>query len=184
MTLRTFTRLAGAAFAGAFLAACTSGPMASKPATPAPAAPRAAQPMAANTIVDVADKAGTFKTLLAAAQAAGLVDTLKSPGPLTVFAPTDAAFAKLPKGTVENLVKPENKEELARILKHHVISGKVMAADIKGKRLTADTAAGTKLAIDARRTVRVGGANVTAADIVASNGVIHVVDRVILPPRR
>ena len=140
--------------------------------------------MAANTIVDVADKAGTFKTLLAAAQAAGLVDTLKSPGPFTVFAPTDAAFAKLPKGTVENLLKPENKEQLARVLKHHVVSGKVMSKDIAGKRLTADTAAGTKLAIDARRGVRVGGATVTAADVEASNGVIHVVDRVILPPRR
>ena len=151
---------------------------------PQRAGPRAAQPMAANTIVDVADKAGTFKTLLAAAQAAGLVDTLKSPGPFTVFAPTDAAFAKLPKGTVENLLKPENKEQLARVLKHHVVSGKVMSKDIAGKRLTADTAAGTKLAIDARRGVRVGGATVTAADVEASNGVIHVVDRVILPPRR
>ncbi|MGE0734720.1 MAG: fasciclin domain-containing protein [Alphaproteobacteria bacterium] len=151
-------------------------------ATPPTAAttPKAPPP---NTIVDVAAGAGTFKTLLTAAQAAGLVDTLKSPGPLTVFAPTDDAFAKLPKGTVENLLKPENKETLARILKHHVVPGKVMAADIAGKRLNADTAAGTKLPIDARRGVIVGGAKVTTADIPASNGVIHVVDKVILPPK-
>lgn len=172
---RTVSRLAGAVLIGAFAAACSTMSMSDKPAS--------TQPMATNTIVDVAAKAGTFKTLLAAAQAAGLVDTLKSPGPLTVFAPTDAAFARLPKGTVESLLKPENKEQLARILKHHVVAGKVMSKDIAGKRLSADTAAGTKLPIDARRGVRVGGARVTTADVEASNGVIHVVDRVILPPR-
>lgn len=174
--LRTITRFAAVALVGAALGACST--MSTMSARPAPA-----QPMASNTIVDVAGKAGTFKTLLAAAQAAGLVDTLKGPGPLTVFAPTDDAFAKLPKGTVETLLKPENKEQLARILKHHVVAGKVMSKDIAGKRLAADTAAGTKLAIDARRGVRIGGATVTTADVEASNGVIHVVDRVILPPR-
>ncbi len=176
---RTVTRFAAVALLGAVVGACsTTSTMSTMSPRPAPA-----QPMASNTIVDVAAKAGTFKTLLAAAQAAGLVDTLKSPGPLTVFAPTDDAFAKLPKGTVESLLKPENKEQLARILKHHVVPGKVMSKDIAGKRLAADTAAGTKLSIDARRGVRVGGANVTTADVEASNGVIHVVNRVIMPPR-
>jgi len=170
---RTATRLAGAVLIGAFAAACSTMSMTDKPA--------ATKPMASNTIVDVAAKAGTFKTLLAAAQAADLVDTLKSPGPFTVFAPTDDAFAKLPKGTVETLLKPENKAKLAAILKHHVVPSKVMSKDIAGKRLNATTAAGDKLAIDARRGVKVGGATVTAADIEASNGVIHVVDRVILP---
>ncbi len=173
---RTITRLAAVALVGAVLGACST--MSTMSPRPAPA-----QPVAANTIVDVAAKAGTFKTLLAAAQAAGLVDTLKSPGPLTVFAPTDDAFAKLPKGTVESLLKPENKDQLARILKHHVVPGKVMSKDIAGKRLAADTAAGTKLPIDARRGVRVGNAHVTTADVEASNGVIHVVDHVILPPK-
>ena len=173
---RTVTHIAAAALVSAAVGACST--MSTMSPRPAPA-----QPMASNTIVDVAAKAGTFKTLLAAAQAAGLAETLKSPGPFTVFAPTDDAFAKLPKGTVETLLKPENKEQLARILKHHVVPGKVMSKDIAGKRLAADTAAGTKLAIDARRGVRVGGAHVTTADVEASNGVIHVVDRVILPPR-
>jgi uncharacterized surface protein with fasciclin (FAS1) repeats len=135
----------------------------------------------AGDIVDVAAQAGTFKTLLAAATAAGLVETLKSPGPFTIFAPTDAAFAKLPEGTVANLLKPENKETLARILKHHVVAGKVMAKDIAGKKMMVETAAGTKLDVDATSNVRVGGATVTAADIAASNGVIHVIDSVVLP---
>ncbi len=135
----------------------------------------------AGDIVDVAAQAGTFNTLITAAKAAGLVETLKSPGPFTIFAPTDAAFAKLPAGTVEKLLKPENKEELARILKHHVISGKVMAADIAGKKLAVVTAAGTKLDIDATSNVRVGGATVAKADIPATNGIIHVIDTVVLP---
>lgn len=132
-------------------------------------------------IVVVATNAGQFKTLLAAAKAAGLVDTLKSKGPLTVFAPTDDAFAKLPKGTVATLLKPENKDKLAAILKHHVVAGKVMSKDIAGKKLTAKSVNGTPLMIDATENVMVGGAKVIKADIVTSNGVIHVVDAVILP---
>ena len=132
-------------------------------------------------LVETAIGAGSFEKLVAAVKAAGLVDTLTGKGPFTVFAPTDEAFAKLPPGTLETLLKPENKEKLAAILKHHVVPGKVMSKDIAGKRLNATTAAGDKLAIDARRGVKVGGATVTAADIEAANGVIHVVDRVILP---
>ncbi|GBD41967.1 Immunogenic protein MPB70 [bacterium HR39] len=132
-------------------------------------------------IVDTAVAAGSFNTLVTAVQAAGLVETLKGEGPFTVFAPTDEAFGKLPAGTVENLLKPENKEQLQRIMLHHVVSGKVMSADIAGKQLEVETAGGTKLAIDATDGVKVGGATVVRADVEASNGVIHVVDSVILP---
>lgn len=133
-------------------------------------------------IVDVATEAGAFSTLLAAAKAADLVDTLKSDGPFTVFAPTDAAFAKLPEGTVESLLKPENRERLRAILLHHVVAGAVPSSAIAGKTLSVKTANGTELAIDATDGVRVGGATVTRADVMARNGVIHVVDTVILPP--
>jgi len=133
------------------------------------------------SIVDVAAKAGSFTTLLAAAQAAGLADTLAKDGPFTVFAPTDEAFAKLGKDAIADLLKPENKAKLAGILKHHVVAGKVLAADAK-KLKEAKTIAGTTLGLrmdgDA---LRVGGAKVLSADIAASNGVIHVVDAVILP---
>jgi len=132
-------------------------------------------------IVDTAIGAGSFTTLVTAVQAAGLVDTLKGEGPFTVFAPTDEAFGKLPAGTVDDLLKPENKEKLQRILLHHVVPGKVMSADIAGKQLEVTTAGGTKLAIDATSGVKVGGATVVQADVEASNGVIHVVDTVILP---
>lgn len=132
-------------------------------------------------IVDVAASTGQFNTLIAAAKAAGLVEVLKSKGPLTIFAPTDAAFKKLPAGTVETLLKPENKAKLAAILKHHVIVGKVMSSDIAGKKLEAKTANGDMLAIDATDGVMVGGAKVIKADVPASNGVIHIVDTVILP---
>jgi len=135
-------------------------------------------------IVDVASKAGTFKTLVTALKAADLVDTLKGAGPFTVFAPTDAAFKKLPKGTLASLLKPENKAELRRILTYHVLAGKVMSGDIKGKKLSPKTVEGSTLAVDARKGVRVGKAKVTKADIAASNGVIHVVDTVILPPAK
>ena len=132
-------------------------------------------------IVDTAVGAGSFKTLAAALGAAGLIDTLKGPGPFTVFAPTDAAFAKLPAGTVEDLLKPENKARLTSILTYHVVSGKVMAADVVT--LTeAKTVQGQSVKISAMDgKVAVGDANVTATDIVASNGVIHVIDSVILP---
>ena len=131
-------------------------------------------------IVDTAAAAGSFTTLLAAAEAAGLVGALKGEGPLTVFAPTDAAFAALPAGTVETLLEPENKDQLAAILKLHVISGKVKSADLAGKTLNAETLGGT-VAIDGTNGVKVNDATVTAADIKASNGIIHVIDKVLLP---
>ncbi|WP_299143134.1 fasciclin domain-containing protein [uncultured Tateyamaria sp.] len=132
-------------------------------------------------IVDTAVAAGSFNTLVAAVQAAGLVDTLKSPGPFTVFAPTDAAFAKLPAGTVENLLKPENKDQLTAILTYHVVPGQTLAADLAGKRLSVATVNGANVHIDGRNGVKVEKSNVIQADILTSNGVIHVIDRVLLP---
>lgn len=132
-------------------------------------------------IVDTAAEAGSFNTLLAAATAAGLVDTLKSKGPFTVFAPTDEAFAALPEGTVENLLKPENKDQLVAILTYHVVPAKVMAGDIAGKKAMVRTVEGSKATVDARNKITIDGANVVATDIVASNGVIHVIDSVIIP---
>jgi uncharacterized surface protein with fasciclin (FAS1) repeats len=136
----------------------------------------------ADDIVDTAVKAGSFKTLVAAVKAAGLVDTLKGPGPFTVFAPTDAAFKKLPSGTVEGLLKPANKAKLAAILTYHVVPGKVKAADLTGKRLSVATVQGQKVKIDGRHGVKVNNARVVKADIGTSNGVIHVIDNVLLPP--
>ncbi|MCX7346383.1 MAG: fasciclin domain-containing protein [Alphaproteobacteria bacterium] len=134
-------------------------------------------------IVDTAVAAGSFKTLVAAVQAAGLVDTLKGAGPFTVFAPTDEAFAKLPAGTVEDLLKPENKDKLVAILTYHVVPGKVLAADVAGKETTAKSVQGGELKINGTNGVTVNGAKVVQADIVADNGVIHVIDAVILPPQ-
>jgi uncharacterized surface protein with fasciclin (FAS1) repeats len=133
-------------------------------------------------IVDTAIEAGQFQTLAAALTAAGLVDTLKGPGPFTVFAPTDEAFAKLPAGTVETLLKPENKDKLTAILTYHVVPGKVMAADVV-KLDEAKTANGAMVDVKVDgNTVMINDAKVAAADITASNGVIHVIDTVILPP--
>ena len=133
-------------------------------------------------IVDTAVSAGQFETLAAALNAAGLVETLKGPGPFTVFAPTDEAFAKLPAGTVENLLKPENKDQLTAILTYHVVPGEVMAADVV-KLKEAKTVNGKMLGVKANADgVMVNDAKVTATDIEASNGVIHVIDTVILPP--
>jgi uncharacterized surface protein with fasciclin (FAS1) repeats len=133
-------------------------------------------------IVDTAVKAGSFKTLAAALQAAGLVDTLKGPGPFTVFAPTDEAFAKLPPGTVESCLKPENKAKLVAILPYHVVPGKVMSGSLAGKMTEAKTVQGQMVKIDATKgSVMVEQAKVTAADVAADNGVIHVIDTVILP---
>lgn len=132
-------------------------------------------------IVDTASAAGSFNTLLAAADAAGLVDALKSDGPLTVFAPTDAAFAALPAGTVETLLMPENKHQLAAILKLHVIAGSAITSDqLAGKKLMAETLNGS-VSIDGTSGVTVNGAHVVTADVTASNGVIHVIDKVLLP---
>ena len=132
-------------------------------------------------IVDTAVSAGSFKTLVTAVQAADLVETLKGDGPFTVFAPTDAAFAKLPEGTVESLLKPENKDKLFQILTYHVVPGKIMAGDIAGKQLAAKTVEGQNLQVNATQGVKINNASVTTADVEASNGVIHVIDTVLLP---
>lgn len=132
-------------------------------------------------IVDTAVAAGSFDTLVAAVKAAGLVDTLKGDGPFTVFAPTDEAFAALPAGAVESLLKPENKAKLQAILTYHVVSGKVMAADVV-KLKSAKTVEGSDVTIKAsKKGVMVDGANVVKTDIETSNGVIHVIDAVIMP---
>ena len=131
-------------------------------------------------IVDTAVGAGTFETLVAAVSAAGLVDVLKGDGPFTVFAPTDEAFAALPEGTVENLLKPENKEQLVAVLTYHVVPGKVMSTDLVDDMMAA-TVQGSSVTIDLDNGVMVDGATVVAADIEATNGVIHVIDSVILP---
>ena len=132
-------------------------------------------------IVDTAVGAGSFTTLVAAVQAAGLVDTLKGDGPFTVFAPTDAAFAALPAGTVDSLLKPENKAQLVDVLTYHVVPGAVMSSDLSDG-MSAATVQGGKLTIMLGEGVQVNDANVTMADIEATNGVIHVVDKVLLPP--
>jgi uncharacterized surface protein with fasciclin (FAS1) repeats len=137
----------------------------------------------AATTADIVDTAiaGNFNTLVAAVKAAGLVDTLRGPGPFTVFAPTDEAFAKLPAGALEDLLKPENKAKLQSVLTHHVVPGKVMSRDAK-KLNSAKTAEGSTIKIKASDNgVMVNDARVVKADIAASNGVIHVIDKVILP---
>ncbi|MEO1370538.1 MAG: fasciclin domain-containing protein [Acidobacteriota bacterium] len=133
----------------------------------------------AGDIVDTAVAAGSFETLVAAVKAAGLVDTLKSDGPFTVFAPNDDAFAKLPAGTVEGLLK--DKEALSKILTFHVVAGKMMATDVDGKK-SLDTVQGQSLDITVKGdTVMIGGATILATDVKTSNGVIHVIDTVLLP---
>ena len=133
-------------------------------------------------IVEVAASNGSFNTLVAAVTAADLVDALKGDGPLTVFAPTDEAFAALPAGTVENLLKPQNIEQLQAVLLYHVVPGQVMSTDLSGT-INAATLEGATIEIIANDDgVTVNGANVVAADVPASNGVIHVIDAVLLPP--
>lgn len=138
---------------------------------------------AVKDIVDIAESDGRFKTLVAALKAAGLVDTLKGDGPFTVFAPTDDAFAKLPSGTLDELLKPENKETLANILTYHVTPGKVLAADalkLDGKEVTMVN--NDKVKIEVKdNSVYINGAKVIITDIMAKNGVIHVIDAVIMP---
>lgn len=135
--------------------------------------------LAAN-IVETAKSAGNFNTLLAAATAADLVETLSGPGPFTVFAPTDEAFAALPEGTVEDLLKPENKDQLVAVLTYHVVPGKVMSTDLQDD-MTAETVQGGEITIDLDNGPMVNDAKVVSADIEADNGVIHVIDKVILP---
>jgi uncharacterized surface protein with fasciclin (FAS1) repeats len=131
-------------------------------------------------IVAVASSAGSFKTLVAAVKAAGLVETLQGKGPFTVFAPTDEAFAKLPPGTVEDLLKPENKDKLVAILTYHVVPGKVMAADVKTMMVKTVNGKELSIKVDDGK-VTVNGAKVIKTDVAASNGVIHVIDTVLLP---
>ncbi len=164
------------------LAACGSDSKTATPATtPATAAmTNGTTAMTTGNIVEVASANGSFKTLVAAVTAAGLAETLSGPGPFTVFAPTDAAFAALPAGLVDKLLLPANKETLAKILTYHVVSGKVLAADVK----TGDVKSveGSTLALKvADGKVMVDAATVTTADVMASNGVIHVIDKVLVP---
>jgi uncharacterized surface protein with fasciclin (FAS1) repeats len=182
---------AGIASLALFLSACSTGttPTSSAPMTPAATTPAATTPAMSDSkdIVDTAVAAGEFTTLAAAVTAAGLVDTLKGPGPFTVFAPTDSAFAKLPAGTVDELLK-EPTGQLAEILKYHVVAGKVMAADVvkldgqkvatvQGAELTVEVADGKVVLVDAAG----NRINVVTTDVEASNGVIHVIDGVLLP---
>ena len=132
-------------------------------------------------IVDTAIAAGSFTTLVAAVQAAGLVETLKGTGPFTVFAPSDDAFAALPAGTVDELVKPENKQKLTDILLLHVLPGAVRSTDVIGNQLNVKTAGGEIVHVDGRDGVTIEGAKVLTADIACTNGIIHVIDTVVLP---
>jgi uncharacterized surface protein with fasciclin (FAS1) repeats len=140
------------------------------------------QAIAADDIVATAKAAGSFKTLTAALDAAGKTSMLQEKGPYTVFAPTDEAFAALPKGTVDDLLKPENKEKLGKILAYHVLSGKVMAADVKTMKAKSANGADLNVKVDDGK-VTVNDAKVVKADVAASNGVIHVIDKVLLPPQ-
>ncbi|CUS48064.1 MAG: hypothetical protein HLUCCO02_05785 [Idiomarinaceae bacterium HL-53] len=138
--------------------------------------------MTEKTIANIAASDGNFQTLVAALQAADLVDTLNGEGEFTVFAPTDEAFAALPEGTVEDLLKPENRDQLISILTYHVVSGEVMSSDIANQELSAETLQGSNIDINATNGgVMINNATVTAADIDASNGVIHVIDTVLIP---
>ncbi len=141
----------------------------------------ATEAMAKKNIVEIASDADDFSTLVAAVKAAGLAETLQGEGPFTVFAPTNAAFEALPEGTVVELLKPENKEKLASILKYHVVSGKIMAADVSPMKV--ETVGGPEATITMDgETVMLDGAKVIKTDVEASNGVIHVIDKVIMPP--
>ena len=132
-------------------------------------------------IVETAVQSGTFNTLVAALKAAGLVNTLNGKGPFTVFAPSDTAFSKLPAGTVDGLLKPENKAKLVSILAYHVIPGKIMSGDIAGKKISVKTVQGSEILVDAMYGVKINDSNVVSADIAATNGVIHVIDKVLIP---
>jgi uncharacterized surface protein with fasciclin (FAS1) repeats len=163
----------------AIAVAATAALVACGSSSSAPAAGPTAPAVAQADIVDTAIAAGSFKTLVAAVQAADLVDTLKGAGPFTVFAPTDEAFAKLPPGTVEALLA--DKAKLQAVLTYHVVAGKVTAADVGGL-TSAPTVQGSSIAIDTSAGVKINNARVIIADVMASNGVIHVIDTVLLPP--
>ncbi len=159
--------------------------VAANPPSAVPAAPAnetlASADTTTKTIADVAAANGQFSTLLTAAKAAGLDDDLASPGPITLFAPTDAAFAALPPGKLDELMKPENKSQLEALLKHHIVSGKVTSTDLRGA--STETAMNGTLAIDASNpdAIRIADARVVGPDITTSNGVIHTLDKVLLP---
>ncbi len=172
----TFALLGAACSGETTPVAPTTAPVAEAPA-PMPA------PVETKDIVDTAVAAGQFTTLVAAVQAAGLESTLRGPGPFTVFAPTDAAFAALPAGTVEGLLKPENKDKLVAILTYHVLPAEVMSSAIGMQMLEPATVQGATVKVVGNADgVMVNDAKVVAADIDASNGVIHVIDKVIMPP--
>ena len=187
MRITNRTRTAAAAIAAALvLSACSTDAEETVVDEPAPAAP--AEPEAAaedeadelGTIVDVAIAADGFETLVAAVVAAGLAETLSGEGPFTVFAPTDEAFAALPEGLLEKLLLEENRDLLVQILTYHVVSGTVLAADVTDGDVA--TVEGSNIALSTTGGVTVNGANVVLADVLASNGVIHAIDAVILPP--
>ncbi|MBD0307021.1 MAG: fasciclin domain-containing protein [Microcoleus sp. T1-bin1] len=151
-------------------------------ASPAPTGASPAPTAAGKDIVAIASGDAQFKTLTKALGSAGLVTTLQGKGPFTVFAPTDAAFAALPKGTVENLLKPENKAQLTKILTYHVVPGSVVSTSLKSGDVKSVEGSSLKVGVNAGK-VTVSGANVVKADIKASNGVIHVIDKVLMPPK-
>jgi uncharacterized surface protein with fasciclin (FAS1) repeats len=151
-------------------------------ASPAPTGASPASTAAGKDIVAIASGDAQFKTLTKALGSAGLVTTLQGKGPFTVFAPTDAAFAALPKGTVENLLKPENKAQLTKILTYHVVPGSVVSTSLKSGDVKSVEGSSLKVGVNAGK-VTVSGANVVKADIKASNGVIHVIDKVLMPPK-
>ncbi len=175
-----FRTLAAAAVAASFVfAACGSD---SDSATTAPPAAETTASPAAGDIVEVASGNPDFSTLVAAVQAAGLVETLQGPGPFTVFAPTNAAFDALPAGLVAKLLLPENKDTLVKILTYHVVGSKVMAADVAAGDVTSVEGSPITITVDGGTVKLNDSATVTATDVEASNGVIHVIDAVILPP--
>ena len=170
------------AVASATVLAVAPGVHASSP-SPAPASAKTAAPaQKAKTIVDVATEAGSFTTLLKALEAADLVKTLSEEGPFTVFAPTDEAFAALPNGTLDDLLKPENKEKLKRVLSYHVVSGELLSQNLKAGKVT--TLAEVPVEISIKDGIRVNDAKVATPDLKASNGIIHVIDKVLLPPEK
>ena len=180
------TIAAVAVAAGLLLTACSSttstepATEASPMAASAPASAAASMPATPGTIVDIASAGADFSTLVAALSAAGLVETLQGPGPFTVFAPTNEAFAALPAGVLDKLLLPENKDTLAKILTYHVVPGQVLAADVTDGDVA--TVEGQTVALSTADGVTVNGAKVITADVMGSNGVIHVIDAVILPP--
>ncbi|PHX60516.1 MAG: hypothetical protein CK552_05470 [Actinobacteria bacterium] len=178
--IRRTALIAAAAAVTLTLAACSSSTGSATSAPSTAAGEVATKPAAGGTIVDIASTSEGFGTLVAAVQAAGLVDTLNGAGPFTVFAPTDAAFAALPAGLLDALLKPENKDLLTKILTYHVVPGKVLAADVTDGDVA--TVEGQSITISTMDGVKVNGAKVVTVDVLADNGVIHAIDAVILPP--